>query len=161
MGELVRTEGVLDMKSRVLYGVARIIDPYGLQDESGQRAQFPLRMGTFVDATIQGQVFQDLMKLPREILRPGNKIWVVDSDNRLQERYVKVLRTDGREMFVYEGLEERDLVSLTSLGPVLPGTEVKIVSSVSQLNATDLGQSQEAQPEQAGDLSTSSAMAPL
>jgi RND family efflux transporter MFP subunit len=161
-GELVRTEGVMDDKSRVLYGVARVADPYGLEDETGEKALLPLRMGTFVSASVEGRVFQGLIELPRDILRPGNKLWIVDRDNRLQEREVKTLRTDGEKMFVYEGLEERDLVSLTSLGPVLPGTVVQITSSTSQLNATDLGHSQEAVPV-TGDkaLPGNSVMAPL
>lgn len=150
-GELVRTEGVLDSDSRVLHAVAVVDDPYGLKSPDSANARRPLRMGSFVDAHIEGRIFNDLVKLPREILRPGNKLWVVDAQNTLRERTVKVLRTDGPDMFVYDGLEQRELVCLTSLGPVLPGTPVQIVSSTSQLDAADLGQSRE--PSTGGEVS--------
>ena len=47
---LIRTEGVLDESSRVLYVVASVVDPYGFL---GQSRQDELRMGTFVRAAIE------------------------------------------------------------------------------------------------------------
>ena len=124
---LHRTEGVFDERSRVLFTVARVEDPYGLTRE-GVR---PLRIGTFVQATIQGKAVPDLVPLPRYVLRAGNKLWVIDANNRLQNREVSVLKTGGEIVYIESGLEDGDLVSLTTVDGSLSGAEVDVVSRVS------------------------------
>ena len=140
--QLVRTEGVLDERSRSLFVVARVADPYGVQP--GLSPDFePLRFGMFVDARIAGRAVDELIALPRDLIRPGNQIWVVDEDNRLRQREVELLRTDGAEVYVRAGLTAGDRVCLTSLGPVLPGTAVEVVATRSRRDAI-------ADPEDAG-----------
>jgi|TARA_B110000902_G_scaffold262733_1_gene340243 RND family efflux transporter MFP subunit len=141
---LTRTEGVLDAGSRSLYLVAQVPDPYGLESKRGNSSM--LRVGTFVNAQIQGKIIPKLVELPRNILRPGNNIWVVDSQNRLQLRKISVLRTGGEKMLVSSGLDDGDLVSLTSVGPVLSGTPVRIGSISSQQDASMLGSETNTRP---------------
>jgi ribosomal protein S15 len=121
---LHRTEGVFDERSRALYTVARIEDPYGLR----QPGQLPLRMGTFVNANIQGRELTDVVVLPRYILRAGSFVWVVDDTMHLRNRQVTSLRTGGDKIYVTAGLNEGDLVSLTSLDASFAGAQVKILS---------------------------------
>jgi RND family efflux transporter MFP subunit len=135
---LVRTEGVLDARSRVLFAVAQVEDPYGIHADKTGSSFTPLRIGSFVEAEIEGKLLKDLIKLPRHVLRAGNKLWVVNDDDRLEERLVKPLRTDGREMYIRSGLETGDRVCLTSVGAVLPGTPVRIASSISQRSAIEI-----------------------
>jgi len=119
-----RTEGTYDERSRVLYVVARITDPYAISDPDKQ----PLRIGTFVNANIQGKTQSGLVALPRYILRAGNYVWVVDEQQRLRNRKVSILRTGGETMYVTAGLEAGDLVSLTALDTSFAGATVDIVS---------------------------------
>ncbi|MBE9537677.1 MAG: efflux RND transporter periplasmic adaptor subunit [Proteobacteria bacterium] len=124
--KLHRTEGVFDERSRVLFTVVRIEDPYALQDSSTPR--LPLRIGTFVNANISGKSISDLVTLPHHILRPGNLIWVIDRDLKLQNRKVSILRTGGDNIYVSAGLDNGELVSLTSLDATFSGARVKIIS---------------------------------
>jgi RND family efflux transporter MFP subunit len=121
-----RTEGVYDERSRVLFTVARIADPYALIN-TGKK---PLRLGTFVNANIQGRQLPDLVALPRYILRAGNFIWVVDENLQLRNRKLQILRTGGETMYVTAGLENGDLVSLTALDSNFSGATVEIISRV-------------------------------
>ena len=121
---LHRTEGVFDERSRALYTVARIEDPYGLD----QPGQLPLRIGTFVNANIQGRELTDVVVLPRYVLRAGNFVWVVDETMHLRNRQVTSLRTGGDRIYITAGLNEGDLVSLTSLDASFAGAQVKILS---------------------------------
>lgn len=123
---LHRTEGVFDERSRALYTVARIDDPYGLR----QPGQLPLRMGTFVNANIQGRELAGVVALPRYILRAGSYVWVVDESMHLRNRQVTSLRTGGDRIYITAGLKEGDLVSLTSLDASFAGAQVKILSTV-------------------------------
>ncbi len=119
---LHRTEAALDERSRVLFAVARIDDPYGLQDSSKR----PLRIGTFVKANILGREMAGLVPLPRYVLRAGNQVWVVDEQLRLRNREVTTLRTEGEEIYINSGLQPGELVSLTSISGALPGLPVRI-----------------------------------
>jgi hypothetical protein len=110
----------------VLYTVARIRDPYALNDPDRE----PLRVGTFVNANIEGRELEGIVSLPRYLLRAGNFVWVVDSDQRLRNRQVSMLRTGGDLVYVTAGLDDGDLVSLTSLDNSFAGSRVTINSSI-------------------------------
>jgi hypothetical protein len=71
--------------------------------------------------------------LPRYVLRAGNQLWVVDEQMRLRNREVTTLRTQGDEIYVSGGLQQGDLVSLTSFSDALPGMAVRINSRSSSL----------------------------
>ena len=130
LANLHRTEGIFDERSRVLFAVARVEDPYGL-NENGKDGSEPLRIGTFVNATIEGKAIADLVTLPRSVLRAGNNLWVVDESNRLRNREVSVLRVGGETIYVESGLEEGEVVSLTNVDSSLNGADVAILSRVS------------------------------
>ena len=123
--QLHRTEGVFDERSRVLYTVARIEDPYGLLDPTRE----PLRIGTFVNANIEGRELKDIITLPRYVLRAGNFVWVVDESMHLRNRKVTTLRVGGDLLYISAGLDEGDHVCLTSLDSSFDGAEVRIQSS--------------------------------
>jgi len=124
--QLVRTEGVFDERSRALYAVARVEDPYALHDSTRE----PLRIGTFVNANIEGRLLMDLVPLPRYVLRAGGFVWVVDEQQFLRSRQVAVLRTGGNTIYVTSGLKNGDLVSLTTLDGSFDGSKVLIQSQV-------------------------------
>jgi len=119
---LHRTEAALDERSRVLFAVARVDDPYALEVGDHQ----PLRVGTFVKANIIGRLQEDLVVLPRYALRAGNLVWVVDEQMTLRNREVTTLRAGGDEVYISSGLQDGDLVSLTLLSNALPGMKVSI-----------------------------------
>ena len=121
---LHRTEGVFDERSRVLYTVARIEDPYALQDTGRQ----PLRLGTFVNANIAGREIDNIVTLPRHLVRAGNSVWVVDHNNILRDRQVTLLRVGGDRALISGGLTAGERVSLTNLDSSLNGASVEIRS---------------------------------
>ena len=128
---LARTEGVFDERSRVLFSVVRVEDPYALNPDNQSP---PLRIGTFVNANIRGKKLQDMVVLPRFILRPGNFVWVIDENMKLQNRKVTILRTGGDSIYVSAGLNEGDLVSITSMDATFSGSMVNIVSQRSSIS---------------------------
>jgi len=121
--KLVRSEGVFDAQSRVLYAVAQIQDPYRLDtDQPGE----PLRIGTFVTAEISGRQAGDLFVLPRHALYRNNQIWIVDDESRIRPRTVEVLRADDDHVYVRSGLNDGDVVCVSPIDQPLPGTAVRI-----------------------------------
>ena len=139
---LHHTEGVFDARSRVLFSVARIEDPYGLQHPHSE----PLRIGTFVNASIQGKELLDIVRLPRYIIRAGNNVWVIDETGLLRTRNVTLLRTGGDFVYVSAGLNDGELVSLTTLDNSFEGAQVRIESQIPS-NMVDQAGRPEKQPE--------------
>jgi RND family efflux transporter MFP subunit len=122
--KIVRTEGVLDTRSRVLFVVAEVQDPYRL-NTPGQ----PLLAGSFVKAKIAGRKMSDLIALPRHILRTGNQVWVIDQQQQLSNRYVEVLKTEGDYVYIHDGLVEGDRICLSTIPNAVAGTSVEINTS--------------------------------
>ena len=121
-GTITRTEGVFDERSRVLYVVAQISDPYNQLDDQWAS---PLRIGTFVSASISGKLARNVFKLPRSVLQANDSIWTVAADGTLETRRVELLRRDEDSIYVSGGLNPDDLVCITTLDNPLPGTRVR------------------------------------
>ncbi|MEJ2383232.1 MAG: efflux RND transporter periplasmic adaptor subunit [Xanthomonadales bacterium] len=121
--EIVRTEGVVDAASRVIYAVAEVVDPYGVL---GLSEQPELKMGTFVRAAITGRRADAVVVLPRAVLQPDNTVLIANADRRLEIRPVTVARAEPRKVYVSDGIADGELVITTSLDAPIPGTELAI-----------------------------------
>jgi multidrug efflux pump subunit AcrA (membrane-fusion protein) len=119
-GRIVRVGGAIDTQSRQLFVVAQVDDPYA----RGPEGRPPLRIGQFVGARIQGRPLADVFVLPREALREGGEVLIVDKESRLQRRPVTVVWSDGETAVISDGLADGDVVTLTSLSVAASGSEV-------------------------------------
>lgn len=124
-GRIVRTEGVFDPQSRVLHVVAQVDDPYRTEaDAVGE----PLRIGTFVTASIEGRAGGDLFVIPRHSLQRGQTLWLVEEDMTIAPRDLEILRSDEEFAYVAAGLNVGDRYTVTPPEQPLPGMAVRINS---------------------------------
>jgi len=121
--EIVRTEGVVDEASRVIYAVVEVVDPYGVLGLSDQPE---LKMGTFVRAEIQGLRADDVIVLPRAVLQANDTILVANDERKLELRSVKVVRAEPKKVYLSSGVEGGELVVTTSMDAPIPGTQLAI-----------------------------------
>ncbi len=121
--EIVRTEGVVDEISRVVYAVAEVIDPYGML---GQNNQAELRMGTFVRAEIEGLRAEDVVVLPRSVLQANDTVLIANDDRILEIRSVNVVRAEPRRVYIDGGVEGGELVVTTAMDAPIPGTRLAV-----------------------------------
>jgi len=122
---LHRSEAVLDAESRTLYAVARIQDPYGLDTPGAE----PLRLGSYVSATLRGRPLDNIVTLPRHLLRPGNRVAIVSEAGLATLREVSLLATGGDVLYITEGLAAGDRVILSLLDSSQTGARVEVISS--------------------------------
>ncbi|MCF6263243.1 MAG: efflux RND transporter periplasmic adaptor subunit [Xanthomonadales bacterium] len=132
--ELVRSEGVVDEKSRQIYLVAQIVDPYGLL---GQSQQPPLSIGTFLSAQIEGKLVDNLFVIPRHALTNGNQLMVVSTENRLEFRQVEVVRSTPKEVYISSGLNDGDRVISTSLATPVEGMPLRVSDVPAEVDALE------------------------
>lgn len=128
---IVRTEGVLDERSRVVYAVAELADPY--QRESDPREStvgMPLQFGRFVQAEITGVAALQMVRVARHLLRPGNQLLVVDEQHNLQLRVVEVARADAHFAYISAGFHASDRLIVSPVTNPLAGTIVRVAGDV-------------------------------
>jgi RND family efflux transporter MFP subunit len=123
-GRVVRTEGEIDPKSRMVHVVARVDDPYARRADDGRP---PLAVGLFVEAEILGRRAEGVVVLPRAALRSDGRVLVVDDEQNLRFREVEVLRKGRDELIISSGLAAGDRVCISPLEAAVDGMAVRTV----------------------------------
>jgi RND family efflux transporter MFP subunit len=118
--KIVRTEGVVDEKSRVTYAVALVVDPYQLHGDGDS-----MPMGTFVAATIHGAVAENIIRVPRRVVRGSDELVFVDSEDKLVIRNVDIVRADADYAFISGGAKAGERVVVTVLETAINGLQVR------------------------------------
>ena len=118
--QIVRSEGVVDEKSRVTYVVARIVDPYALHSAGPS-----LPIGTFVAASIAGSNAVDVIPVPRGALRGADQVLVVNDDNEIEIRTVDVLRSDSSYAYLSAGVSAGERITTTAIEAPTNGMSVR------------------------------------
>jgi RND family efflux transporter MFP subunit len=155
-GRIVRTEGEIDPKSRMIHAVARVEDPYAR--EAGSERP-PLAVGLFVEADILGRRVDEAVVLPRaalrrdeagpgEAARDGHFVLVVDEESRLEFRPVEVLRTERERVVIGAGLAAGERVCVSPLRAPVEGMKVRIAGEGPGLpeTGTSAGSAPESRP---------------
>lgn len=119
-GQVVRTEGKIDPKTRNTVAVARLSGPDLIADDGHTR----ITIGQFVRARIEGRDFSKVFELPRVALHNGDSVYVVDHENRLRERKVTVLNASDESILVAEGISDGDVITVSPMTSGVEGIQV-------------------------------------
>jgi RND family efflux transporter MFP subunit len=112
-GEVVRAEGKIDARTRMVNTVVRVMNPYEKKP--------PLAAGLFVTVDVEGRMLEDVAVIPRFAMRENNTVWVVEG---------KIAGIQGENALVQAGLNTGDLLVTSSMQAVTDGMAVQ---------ATDIG----------------------
>ncbi len=122
-GRIVRSEGVVDENTRVTYAVVRIEDPY--RRHASDTESTPLPVGTFVSAAVAGNSAENVIRVPRSVIRGNGQIVVVNDDNRLEIRDVDILRSDSTHAYLSGGVAAGERIAVTSIENPINGMRVR------------------------------------
>ena len=117
-GKIVRTEAQIDTSTRMVHVIARVTN----EDQVA-----PLSVGLFVKADIEGLLVDDVVVLPRNALRTGNRVLVVDDDNKLRFREIETLRFYQDDVFIKAGLQPGERVCISPMQTPVEGMTVNPV----------------------------------
>ena len=84
-------------------------------------------VGLFVQAEIRGRRVENVIRLPRSAIRDDNQVLVVDADDHLHFRQVRILRLEHDEVVISKGLADGELVCLSPMQTVVEGMRVQPV----------------------------------
>ena len=119
-GFVERTEGTLDEATRTVNVVVRVAQPYKTTE-----GRPPLMVGTFTQVDLQAMALDRYVTLPREALREGDTVWVVEQGT-LQVRAVEVVQEIDEEVYITSGIDENDRVITSTLTVMTEGMTVRV-----------------------------------
>ncbi len=117
-GKIMRAEGKLDARTRMVNVVVRVEKPYATKP--------PLVVGLFVTVEIEGHTLENAAVIPRSALRENNIVWVVGNGGQLKFHKVEVARLATNVAILRSGLEDGDMVVTSGLKAVTDGMQVRI-----------------------------------
>ena len=120
-GKVVRAEGQIDPKTRMIPVVIRVEKPYIKRP--------PLAVGLFVTVRIKGKLLPESVLIPRASIHQDNMVWVMDRDGHLRFRKVNVARFQGTRALVRKGLKTGDRIVISPLESVTDGMTVRTVDA--------------------------------
>ncbi|MBI1357994.1 MAG: efflux RND transporter periplasmic adaptor subunit [Acidobacteria bacterium] len=132
-GRIVRTEGEIDARTRMVHAIAQVQDPYAQAGKSGRP---PLAVGMFVEAEIAGRTVR-AVELPRTAMRDEDTVMVVSADNRIEFRDVQVLRAERDRVLINGGLSAGERICVSTLEAAVAGMEVRVLEDSEAASAAD------------------------
>lgn len=109
---IMRTDSSFDTQTRTLSAIAEVVDPYGkgLSDNG-----MPLAPGLFISAVIDGVTYKNAIILPRDGLRPDDKVYISTEDGKGEIRDVVVIDANEDRAALSSGIEKGELVILSPM----------------------------------------------
>jgi hypothetical protein len=108
-GRLVRTEASVDARTRLVYGIVEVRDPFNARNTA------PLAPGMFVSARLEGSSSETLVAAPRSALKRNEFVYVVRADNTIDVREVRAAQTTADEVLFREGVADGERVVVSVL----------------------------------------------
>jgi len=133
---IVRSEGMVDQRDRLVYLVAQVKNPY--QQNPEQPSRPPLAFGLYVDAVIEGRPFDNIIEIPRSALRNDRRVWLVSSNNTLELKDVTILHKSINTVYIRSGIQAGDRIVTTPLDIVTQGMELNVINDSKSLNTKPL-----------------------
>lgn len=115
-----RDLGIVDNATRMGSLVVRIEDPYGLTNQ-----QPAIKFGTYVQVNFAGTMLNNIYRLPQELVN-NQTVWIVNDEQQLEPRKVKVIREEGEYFYISDGLQINDKLVTTLPEYPQKGMAVKI-----------------------------------
>lgn len=121
-GRMVRTEATIAPDSNTVQSIVRVTQP-----QETEKNAIPLPIGLFVEASISGREIDDIIALPRAVIRNNNQVLVVDAENKMYYREVEVFRFEEERVLISGGLAPGEIVCISPIQAVVNGMTVQPV----------------------------------
>ena len=99
--------------------IVEVPDPFKISQGGS-----PLLPGLFAEVLIQGKTLDDAVAIPRDAIREGNRIWLVN-DNLLRIQSLEVVRADKDFAYVVIGVPDKTNIVTSSLDVAIDGMKVR------------------------------------
>jgi len=123
-GRVVRLFSDVSESGRMARLLLAVDDPLALEPDN--RGKPRLIIGQYLQAQIKGRLLRDAVALDRGLLRQGDRVWVMNEDNRLEIRPVEIAHRGRDEVVITGGLAAGERVVATDLGAAAQGMALRL-----------------------------------
>lgn len=124
-GELLRLDASIDPDTRMLFGIAEVIDPYG---SGAASSGMPMAVGLFVEAEISGREIPAATVISAEALRAGDMVYLIDDDGLLEMRRVEVAHKNAQQAVITGNLKPGERVIISAIRNPVSGMALAAIS---------------------------------
>ncbi|MCP4198781.1 MAG: efflux RND transporter periplasmic adaptor subunit [Proteobacteria bacterium] len=125
-GRVIRLLGDLDSRGRMAQLIVSVEDPLGLKTDQDTPSSKPLFLGSYVTVHIPGREIEDAFEIPRNALRDGDKVWLMDGEGRLDIRQVQVIWRESQVVYVRDGLRNGDRMVISRIPMPVSGMGLRV-----------------------------------
>ena len=127
-GRVDRIIGEVERSGRLARVRIAVMDPLGLSSpdpasafDPASNTDLPLLLGSYVRVEIAGPTLDDVVELPRAVLRDNETVWVKDASNHLRIHKVEILVGRPQTVLVRSFLEADEEIVASPLPVAIPG----------------------------------------
>ena len=125
-GSVDRLASDLEDQGRMARLFISVPDPLGLKNN---RSGIPLLLNSYVRVEIEGGKIEKVAAIDRNFLRDGDKVWIMDKENKLEIRSVEISFRSREQVLVTEGLREGERLITTHLSAPVQGMPLRTTST--------------------------------
>ncbi len=118
-GTVVELLGDVTQNGRMAQILVAMRDP--LELEQSDHARRPLLLGEYVRVAIEGPMLHGVTALPRHAIREGSRVWVKNSEGKLEVRPVEIVLSRKETVLVGQGLRDGEAVITSQIPAAIPG----------------------------------------
>ena len=122
VGCVVRVLGDADAVGRMARLLVEVSDPLGRASGAGGE---PLLLGSWVQVDVEGIEEQEVMRVPRRVLRDGGALFVMDAEDRLQVEAVEIAWREADDVLLRPTLAEGVRVIQSRVPTAAPGLALR------------------------------------
>jgi len=129
-GKLLRVEASIDAASNSVQTIIRVKQPSMKEIKSGKTGKIALPIGLYVQAEITGRQVDNIIVLPRNVIRSNNQVLVVDAENKIYFRDVEILRLEEDRVLISGGILPGELICISPIQAVYNGMSVQPIKEM-------------------------------
>lgn len=129
-GTVQQLIGDLDRQTRLARVLIAVDDPLALSDDQAGAPR--LLIGEVVEAAISARTLEDVVRMPRDLLRSDDTVWVFEGagdTGTLSVRSVEVLLQDRSHVYISDGLDGDARVVTSDLATVVDGAPLRLAEA--------------------------------
>ena len=129
-GKVAGLTAQVEEQGRMAEALVEISDPLALKDQSAGGPK--LLLGSYVRVEIEGSPVSRAAVIERELIRDGNRVWVMDGNGQLDIRPVDIAFRAHDHVLVTGGLQEGENLVVSNLPSPVQGMALRLADSDSQ-----------------------------
>ncbi len=123
-GRVLRLLGQLEEQGRLAQVLVSVKDPLSLSSDSSKLP--PILLGSYVRIKIDGKKIENVFSVKRDYLHDGDNIWLMNKNDQLEIRPVKVLFREKDTVYLSNGLQDGDRIVTTDISAPVDGMLLRL-----------------------------------